>query len=114
MSTDSLDLDAIDLPALLREASKRAKWYQTGEEPLLVASAEEIERLRREDERLTRERDAVVEAVRTVHKRELPRWPGDDRGACEHCTRGDAYPAVIYPCPTELAVESAARVGGAE
>lgn len=47
MTIDKPELDRRDVAVLLREASKRAKWYQTGEANLLLASAEEIERLRR-------------------------------------------------------------------
>lgn len=42
-----LDMDAIDTPTLLREARKRAAYYQTGEGPLLDVAANEVERLRR-------------------------------------------------------------------
>src|SRR5690554_5011909 len=47
MTNDKPELDRRDVAVLLREASKRRKWYKTGEWSLMLAAAEEIERLRR-------------------------------------------------------------------
>lgn len=72
MTTDKPELDRPDLPTLLRAASKRAKWYHTGEANLLLASAEEIERLRRE-------RDVLAGQVEAVEALAAPNgaWKGD-------------------------------------
>lgn len=88
----------------LREARERAAEVRAGQhvvpptfERALLALDDEVTRL-----------DAVVTAVRDVHREEIHTFPdGRWNARCTECSR-EAGRTVLYPCPTVRALDGGA------